>query len=268
MIETVGPDERSRDAYPQLARLSDLLDGLEADATAARQAYLTEGAYRGSITGLPKLDKALGGAMSPGLHTVHGSPGSGKSALLGQIAASSQCSALLVTCEMQAPELFLRHIARATGTPLQRLKSGELEPSEVMELARTAAQKAPAMAIVDGTQVWPSPDWLRQAADVVRGDSKYLLIGVDSIHAWADGSPGGAPEYERLGAAVDALRALSATLSCAVLAVAERNRASMDRGGSPPALDRGSSNTPPRVSGTCSESRTRSLMPRARCLSR
>ena len=51
------------------------------------------------------------------------------------------------------------------------------------------------------------------------------------MHSWAEGAPGEASEYDALNAALAALRHLASELECPVLAIAERNRASMERGG-------------------------------------
>jgi replicative DNA helicase len=223
--------EPNREApTPRLVRFEDLLEAWDADAEAAYEARLSN-SKRGPATGLERLDEALGGTLAQGPHFVHGGPGTGKTALLLQVGATCGAPCLFVTCEMSPLELFRRHVARVTGTFLGRLKSGELEPSVVKALARRAVQEAPYLTIVDATQAFAKPEWLLQAAQVARGEGEHLLVALDSIHAWADGAPGDAPEYERISAAVDALRTLATTLACPILAVAERNRASMDKGG-------------------------------------
>lgn len=214
----------------KLLRLGDLLDAWDAEAALAFDA-LRQSVQRGPITALPSLDDALGGSLTPGFHVVHGGPGTGKTALILQIAALCGVPALLVECEMSPLELLRRHTARATTTHIRRLKSGELTPELAHTLALQAVQAAPQLAIVDATQESVRPEWLRQAADIVRGNERHLLILVDSIHAWADGAPGDLPEYERVSEAVVALQALAAELACPILAVAERNRASMQSGG-------------------------------------
>ena len=215
---------------PQLFRLGDLLDEWDAEAEAA---YLARRAnrQRGPRTGLSGLDQALGGAIPRGPNVIHGGPGAGKSALGLQVAATCGAPSLIVSCEMAPLALLRRLIARETGTHLGRLASGELEPREARALARRALENLAHLAIVDATQAFADPEWLLQAAEAVRGDDEHLFIVVDSVNSWSDGAPGDVPEYERVSVAVDALRTLAATLSCPILAVAERNRASMERGG-------------------------------------
>lgn len=227
---------------PRLVRLSGLLEEWEADAAAAAEARANQ-VPRGPITGLPKVDQALGGCLAPGVSIVHGTPGIGKTAFALQTAAECGCPALFVSCEMPALELLRRVTARVTGTFLGKLKTGELHPAESLALARRAVAAAPDVALLDATagavppgsdpagRPWTAATYIRECAAATRGDSRHLLIVVDSVHSWAEAVTPSLPEYEALNAALAALRTLAGELRCPVLAVAERNRASMERGG-------------------------------------
>lgn len=221
-----APEER-----PQLCRLSDLLGAWNLDAQAAFDAR-TLSIPRGPITGLAALDRELGGCFAPGVHIAHGAPGAGKTAFALQVAASCACPCLYLTCEMAPLELLRRLTARTTSTYLGRLKSGEMRPADSLELARRGAAQAPQLALVDGTRAYASPAYLRECAEIVRGDSPHLLIIVDSLHAWTESAPPvGATEYDTLNVALMALKRLTADLNCPVLAIAERNRGAMQGGG-------------------------------------
>ena len=89
----------------RFTRLASLLDEWDADA-ATRAEAKKSGKALGPLTGLARLDAALGTALEPGLHHVHGNAGVGKTAFALQIAASCGCPCLYVTCEMRALELL------------------------------------------------------------------------------------------------------------------------------------------------------------------
>lgn len=215
---------------PRLYRLADLLAEWEDVAIATHDAFLT-GIPRGPITGFAKLDTALGGVLMPGLHFLHGQPGTGKSALALQIAASCRCPALLLTVEMSPLELFRRLMARVTGQFLGTFKSGEMTPAHALDCARRTARALPDLMLVDGTACFVSPEQLREMAFVCRGDARHLLLLVDSAHSWADSSPCESVEYDALNACLNALRGIAHELRCPALVVAERNRSSMKQGG-------------------------------------
>jgi len=214
---------------PKVFGLADLLDQLRADAEARYDAKKA-GRVRGPITDLPSLDLIIGGAFEPGVCILHGQPGTGKTALALQIATKCRCPALFVSVEVSPLELLRRLTAAVSQENLGRILSGSLSPEQVLKLAEQAVRAAPRLAIMDATTVLADPSWIRDVALEIRGDAAHVLIVVDSVHAWAD-TWGDGTEYETLNAALAALRQIAADLACPILGIAERNRASMDKGG-------------------------------------
>jgi replicative DNA helicase len=232
---TNGAGDRDSLSWPRMVRLGDLAEEWEADAAAAHEARIT-GRPRGPVSGLPGLDEKIGGSFAPGVHIVHGSAGAGKTAFCLQVAASALCPALYVTVEMGRLELARRITARLTGTYLGRLKSGEMRPQDSLKLFAEACAAAPLVTLADVTEGLPrEPErsilWFYQAAEVTRAGGDHLLVVVDSLHSWAEALAPEAPEYEALNYALAHLRMVSKRYACAVLVAAERNRASMNRGG-------------------------------------
>jgi len=233
---------------PRLCLLSDLLGEWDEEAQAAHEARQSQ-TLRGPITGFKKLDEDLGGCLSPGLHLVHGQPGTGKTAFALQVAAQCGFPCLYVTCEMAPLELLRRHTARVTRTYLNRFKSGELSPRESLELARRSAAAAPHLALLDATRAGAGTTFVSQCVEAVRAralehgaDARHVLVIVDSLHSWAEGvaasavshaagRAGESSEYEVLNAALLGLRGLSHAAHCPILAICERNREGMKSGG-------------------------------------
>lgn len=222
--------------------MSDLLGEWQKEAEAAHEARTSQ-TLRGPVTGFKKLDEDLGGCLSPGLHILHGQPGTGKTAFALQVAAQCGFPCLYVTCEMAPLELLRRHTARVTKTYLGRLKSGEIAPRESLELARRGALAAPHLALVDATRAGADTHFVKGCVDIVRSrvqaegaDTRHVLVVVDSLHSWAEGvaasgRAGESNEYEVLNAAIQGLRGLSHSAGCPILAISERNREGMKSGG-------------------------------------
>jgi replicative DNA helicase len=127
--------------------------------------------------------------------------------------------------------------ARITGTYLGRLKSGELPPDAAEALARRTIEALPLLAICDATTAPATPAYLLQVAETARRDAKHFLLLVDSLHSWAgpamraEKDAQAASEYDTLNAGIEALQNIAARLRAPVLFVTERNRASMENGG-------------------------------------
>ena len=234
-VSSCEPAELAPDT-PRLYPLGDLLEAWAADAQAAHEAHAA-GAPRGPLTGLTKLDRDLGGYLAPGLHILHGEPGTGKTALALQVAATCGAPALFVTTEMAPLELLRRITARATNTYLGRLKTGELTPAASLALASQAVRTCPMLALLDATRGYAVPyqvdgtgPGILEAAVAWRErcGSEHLLVVVDSLHTWSDAAPRlPATEYESLNAAIGELKYLATRLDAPVLAVAEQRRAAM-----------------------------------------
>jgi len=222
-----------------LGKLSDLW---AADAEAARASRMS-GVPRGPVTGFPTLDRELGGYLRPGLHFVHGEPGTGKTNYGLQVAALCGTPALFVSTEMSPLALMRRIVARVTDTYQGHLEGGELTAAASLELFARAVDACPMLALVDATRAYVAP-WqmdakepagIRELASFWRDEhhAAQVLVIVDSLHTWAAADPrtAGVSEYESLNLALGDLQRLATALEAPVLVVAERNRPSMTNAG-------------------------------------
>lgn len=225
---------------PRTYPLADLAHLWTADAEEAR-ASRQSGVPRGPVTGFPTIDRELGGYLTPGLHFVHGEPGTGKTNYALQVAAACGCPALFVSTEMSPLALLRRIVARVTNTFQGHLEGGGLTAAASLELFARAVKACPMLALMDATRCYAAP-WqidseppgIREAAEVWRDHhgAASVLVVVDSLHTWAAGA--GRPlasEYESINAAVADLLAVALALRSPVLAVAERSRFAMANAG-------------------------------------
>jgi len=221
---------------PKLYKLDLLLGEFRTDLDAA-YASRQSGKPRGPVTGLTKLDIAMGTYLAPGLHILQAAPGAGKTALALQAASDSQCPALYISAEMSVLELFRRLVSRQTKTFLGKLKDGSMSGSEGEQLAIKTIKQLPDFAILDATREFADPTVIRDIADGMRQqtNSDHCLVVIDSLHAWARSSrpflPALLSEYELLNQLVKSASTIAADLQCPVVLVAHRNRQSQTNGG-------------------------------------
>lgn len=234
MNENPNPNAEALQRAP-VYPLSGIIGALRQDAARRYDANLNQ-RQLGPITRMPLLDKLMGGCLEPGLHILHGSPGSGKSALALGIAADCGAPALFVSAELGALEVLRRLIARTTGKYLGRLKDGSLTPNTIQELAEKTAEQLPFLGIMDATIGTAPVEHIASAIASLREapgaeGAPGALVVVDSAHTWASRLWPDEEEYQRLSRALDELELLAKTLSIPLLLIAERNRASMKAGG-------------------------------------
>ncbi|MHB1527221.1 MAG: RAD55 family ATPase [Candidatus Dormibacteria bacterium] len=205
----------------------------EAETVAARaEAASLSGAALGPVTGFPKLDALLGGYLAPATHIIHGAPGSGKTSLALQIAATCGIPALFLTVEASRVDIFFRLCSRVNSTYLNRFSSGELDAGARAQFFARTIDAFPQLSIGDATETVVTISDIEKVMKVVRGDSPSALLVIDSIHEWAESqATARQTEYEYLGSALKLVRDYSRREEVAVLMLAERNRISMATGG-------------------------------------
>jgi replicative DNA helicase len=226
---------------PNPALLNDLAGELLAQEATAREAALT-GKAPGPTTGIASLDEEIGGFLARGLHVLLAAPGAGKTSLALQIAGTCGCPCLYVTSEMPRVELLRRIIARTTGTYLSKLRGGKLGADDLGQHVRSAALACPMLALYDATRHAATIADIQDKAEALRArfEAPHVLIVVDSVTDWAQGAASAAggdearqslTEYSIAEAALNGLKALTANVPGALLAIAHRNRAGQNAKG-------------------------------------
>lgn len=222
--------------------LASLIEMATADAE-KRFIARAEGQPLGPIFPISVINHHIGDCLAPGFHTLHGSPGSGKTTLALQTACCCQFPSLFVTTEMPPVELLRRISSRVTRIPFSQFKSGEMDPEDCRRAFILGAQSAPNLVILDATTAPAEPkDVHRHARRLFRAaGSQHYLVVIDSVHTFARRYLPGYTEYDALDAAISALQQvalgtpdspdISERTPIPVLGIAERNRSSMKDGG-------------------------------------
>jgi replicative DNA helicase len=202
--------------------LADLIDELVTDAEEV-VAAAAEGRPLGPMTGIPTLDHALGHCLEPGIHSITGDPGTGKTALGLQAAARCRFPAIFISTEQSAKVLLRRHISRETQTDRRAVK--QATPPRIRELAVRAATAAPQLLLLDATRR-PAPKHQVIALGKALGDrfgTTQVLVVLDALQPWAKGLREGV-EYDAIQAAVADMVSIASELKSPVIALSHRNR--------------------------------------------
>jgi DNA repair protein RadA/Sms len=157
-------------------------------------------------TGVPELDRVLGGGLVPGsLVLVGGEPGVGKSTLLLMAlrAISADCRALLVTGEESIAQVSLRAARLGGADAVEILAETELE-----SVCATLERERPAVCVIDSVQTLHatglgsapgSVAQVREAAGRLLRVAKESCVAVVLVgHVTKDGTVAGPRVLEHL----------------------------------------------------------------------
>jgi replicative DNA helicase len=214
-----------------LLAFSDFEDQLIQDLADRADAFAA-GRPRGPSSGFSSLDDYLDGCMEPGVFTLHGQPGSGKTSLAAQIAADCGFPSLYVTCEIDPLELVRRQVARITGRNRRGLFNGHNPVTDDMELFYRVREKLRGFHILDARREPARPEVISSSMMIVKGTAPHGFCVIDSLHSWAGPLANGeTPEAEYIGKAMNSARTIAVDRGVPVMLLSERNRASMSQGG-------------------------------------
>ena len=182
----------------------------------------------GLETGLPQLDRLLGGLQDGRLYVVAARPSMGKSLFSLQIArhvARSQAGTVLfASLEMSDAETAQRHLAAESGVDPDRIHLGQVAGTDWPALLQAAAGTVgmPLHLIDDGDL---SLSKLRaQARQLAVRDDGLRLIVVDYLQLMRVERPTGS-RVEDVSEFSRGLKRLARELGCPVLAVSQLSRA-------------------------------------------
>lgn len=224
--EPVGEAGRSLERAPRLRAVGDFAD-MAMDRMDLRRA----GHERPILLPWPKLAMALGGGLWPGLYTLTGGTGSGKSQMAMQIAlhaARSHVPVLYVGLELGEVDLVARLVGLLQGRRwsqyyLGREQIPRAETSQALNGLPLYLEVGPPMGW-SYTSLFERAVQLRELHPQEQRGALPMLIVVDFLQLVA--SPPGVREdlRERIGRAAYAGRAVARDLDAAVLMVSSTAR--------------------------------------------
>lgn len=205
--------------------------------------YLSQGQSNGLAglsTGLADLDAMTLGLCRGWLYLLGARPGTGKTALAGQIAlhvGENHGPVAFISMELSDVDLAVRFIASLTGVPKERIVTGRLSDAEATMVLEAAQwlEKSRVHIAFGGT--FTSSD-VRAFALQVQADERMApaLIVVDYLQLLRDQEGDGRSRERNVGLAARSLKGLAQELQVPVLACAQFNRDLVGRAEKRPSL--------------------------------
>lgn len=194
-------------------------------------------------TGLLGVDAIVGGLFGGDLVIVAARPSMGKTSFAMQVAESVATQGkhvVVLSCEMEAPELFGRMLSSRSVVPFARQRAGTLSHHDIAALTdasqaiRSAGRR---ISVFDGAQ--PTIETVRSLVGRARREGEREkgplgLVVVDYIQNMALRDP--SDRNGSVGHITAGLKAMAKTLGVPVLALSQLNRAVETRNNKRPTL--------------------------------
>jgi replicative DNA helicase len=205
----------------------------------AEAAHQRTGKIAGISTGLPSLDRLLGGLHRSDLIILAGRPSMGKSALASNIGfnaarayrteetgsgqtTSDGARVGIFSLEMSAEQLMTRIVAEQAGVPSERIRRGELTNAEVDRVMSIGTALEGLPLFIDETPAL-SIGALRTRARRLKRQHGLELIIVDYLQLVASGRTDG--RVQEVSEISRGLKTLAKELDVPVLALSQLSRA-------------------------------------------
>ena len=188
-------------------------------------AFKAEGALRGLPTGLPALDRALGGLAPSDLVIVAGRPAMGKTALAANIAfslASSGRRVAFFSLEMSAKQLAARLISAAAEVSGSEALRGELSTAEMRLLVEAVRDLEDAPLFISDSSMTSTADVAAQTRRL-RSSAGLDAVFVDYLQLMSAGRES-RNRVEEVGEITRSLKALARELEVPVVALSQLSR--------------------------------------------
>lgn len=210
----------------------ELLPAIMANARAVAEAR-AEGRPLGLQTGIPKLDKLIGG-LQTGLHVLAAEPGAGKTTLCLQWAreaAARGIPALFLTFDETPERLALKTLCAAAGLPQKEYAEGFGDLAKLDRARQEWAERLRALYFIEGAATMTvSQLRARTMQAMERHGTETAFVVVDYTQRWAGGRYQGGGEFRHdIGRLIGELRdELANPLRIPVIAVSSQNRQGQD----------------------------------------
>lgn len=216
MIAAIAP-HRGSDALPIRAYLKQAVQRME-------ERRIEPGKIRGVMTGIPSLDRRLGGLEDGTLNILAARPSMGKTALAMQVAAHAarQGHVLVISLETTGEKLSERLMSHLSGVSFKQLRTPHTMPEELWTPIIDAGHKIEAMPMTIDESGAHTAQSICARAQQIHMQNRLRLVVID--HVGLIQLPNRANRADEIGEVTRQLKMLSKSINCPVLALVQLNR--------------------------------------------
>lgn len=240
--------ETAADAVAQVRAMLDAIDNNAAQGVKSVQDAMNDwtammyerkargGCLQGITTGFDCLDSRWFGLCAPDLIIVAGRPSMGKTTFgmnLAESAAKTGSSVLVFSLEMSTRQLYDRRVSAVSGVPLESIRACDMDPDEWGRVADAGAQLKARKLFIDDRS-GQSIDAVRLSAAAHKSKHGLDLVVVDYLGLLQ--KPGSESRLQEVRAISAGLKQMAKELNIPVVALAQLNRKSEERGDKRPIM--------------------------------
>jgi len=193
-----------------------------------------KGSFSGVPSGLTALDRITAGWQKSDLVIIAARPAMGKTALVLTMARNAVVEwnkpVALFSLEMSSLQLVTRLIASESELSSEKIKKGELEEYEFLQLNEKIKKIAEAPLFIDDTPGLSIFE-LRAKARRLKEQHKIELLIVDYLQLMTAGGEGKGNREQEIATISRSLKGLAKELNIPVIALSQLSRAVESRGG-------------------------------------
>ncbi len=235
-VESLLPIGRDPGAAHRLLQTEDLADILLSDYGKRQAAAAANGGVVGVRTGLNHLDETLNGLEPGKLYMLAAMPGTGKTTLALQWAATvaqAGSTALYLSLENDSVDLARKLACRLGQVSYSASLKGKLSRQDWAEAVQSLTKLQGRLYLSTPRATMPDLSSLVDGFKERTGAAPALIV-VDYLQAWVKRAATGAEASdvrERIDRFAPQLREIGEQYGCAVLAISAQNRGAYKNGG-------------------------------------
>lgn len=205
------------------------------------EAYKSKSGILGIPSGFPLMDRTLSGLQAGQLIVVAGRPGMGKTSFALNIAENvgvrDKKTVVIFSLEMSRDQLGMRLLSASAQTDSQKVRSGNLSPKEINDIADAMEPLSDSGIYIDDTSLIGATEMQAKLRRLKRQTGEISLVVIDYLQLMNTGGNGrNENRQQEISALTRNLKILAKDLGVPIILLSQLSRASEKRENKQPML--------------------------------